>query len=84
MIFANNWWVESKSLSANKPLIAGVLYCRRLENLTLLYFSPGCGAGARTRVTGLFMGEILTLCLENLFESSHYGRSFSVMLLKKM
>lgn len=70
MIFANNWWVESKSLSANKPLIAGCFILWKIRELDLALFY-GCGAGARTGLTGLFMGEILTLCLENPFESSH-------------
>lgn len=34
-------------------------------------------------VTGLFTGKILTLRLENLFESSCYARSFLVVLVTK-
>lgn len=33
MIFANSWWVESKSLSANKPLIAGCFIPGKIRKL---------------------------------------------------
>lgn len=36
MIFANNWWVESKSLSANKPLIAGCFILWKIRELCLI------------------------------------------------
>lgn len=35
-------------------------------------------------VTGLFTGKILTLRLENLFESSCYARIFLVVVTKRL
>lgn len=57
MIFANSWWVESKSLSANKALIAGCFIAGKIRGLTLLCVSHGHVQGAR----GLLTGKILNL-----------------------